>query len=155
MEQHALASGERILALDLGKNRIGLAMSDELGLTAQGLETIERKNMREDLARLAVIIATRGVSLILLGNPIHMSGREGRQSEWVRQFAAKLTAHTGLPVELWDERLTSVEAGRVLRSSGISIAKRARAVDRLSAVLLLGSYLDARALAGAAGDPDA
>ena len=133
----------RILALDLGRKRIGLAISDELGITAQGLQTLARTNMREDLARLAELIAARGVSLVVLGNPIHMSGREGRQSEWVRQFAGKLGAHTGCAVRLWDERLTSVEAGRVLRSSGIGIEKRARAVDRLSAVLLLGSFLDA------------
>ena len=82
------------------------------------------------------------MGLILLGNPINMRGAEGRQSGWVREFAGALEARTGLPVKLWDERLTSVEAGRVLRSSGISIEKRAAAVDRLSAVILLQSYLD-------------
>ena len=74
-----------------------------------------------------------------------MSGEPGRQAEWVRRFADGLAAHTGLPVTLWDERLTTAEAERVLRQSGISIAKRARAVDRLSAVILLQSYLDALA----------
>ena len=82
------------------------------------------------------------MGLILLGNPMNMRGSEGRQSEWVREFAASLTARTGLEVKLWDERLTSVEANRVLRQSGISIEKRAAAVDRLSAVILLQSYLD-------------
>ena len=77
-----------------------------------------------------------------MGNPINMRGDEGRQSGWVREFAQALEKRTGLPVKLWDERLTSVEAGRVLRSSGISIEKRAAAVDRLSAVILLQSYLD-------------
>jgi putative Holliday junction resolvase len=72
-----------------------------------------------------------------------MRGAEGRQSGWVREFAEAIERYTGLPVKLWDERLTSVEAGRVLRSSGISIEKRAAAVDRLSAVILLQSYLDA------------
>jgi putative Holliday junction resolvase len=104
------------------------------------------------MARLSDLIRERGVSLIVLGNPMHMSGKEGRQSGWVREFAARLEAHTGLPVRLWDERLTSVEAGRVLRSSGISIEKRARAVDRLSAVLLLESYLEAHS--GAHPPPD-
>jgi putative Holliday junction resolvase len=80
--------------------------------------------------------------MILLGNPINMRGTEGRQSVWVREFAESLEKRTHLPVKLWDERLTSVEAGRVLRSSGISIEKRAAAVDRLSAVILLQSYLD-------------
>ncbi|MGO4884223.1 MAG: Holliday junction resolvase RuvX [Bryobacteraceae bacterium] len=132
----------RILALDLGKKRIGLAISDPLGLTAQGLPNIERTTKRADLAEIARLADERGVSLILLGNPLNMSGAEGRQSAWVREFADALTARAALPVRLWDERLTTVEASRVLRSSGIGIQKRARAVDKLSAVILLQSYLD-------------
>lgn len=154
MEPQDPNAGGRILALDLGARRIGAALSDPLGLTAQGIQTIIRTNIREDLARLSEIIRQNGVTLILLGNPLHMSGNEGRQSGWVRDFAERLKAHTGLPVRLWDERLTSVEAGRVLRSSGISIEKRARAVDRLSAVLLLQSYLEAQSIQGAPLDMD-
>ncbi|MEP6540336.1 MAG: Holliday junction resolvase RuvX [Bryobacteraceae bacterium] len=141
MEDTTLRTG-RILALDLGKRRIGLAISDELGITAQGLATHYRTNLREDLNQLANLISDKNVGLILMGNPIHMSGREGRQAEYTRDFAERLVEKTGLPVVYWDERLTSVEAGRVLRDSGISIEKRARAVDRLSAVILLASYLD-------------
>jgi len=136
----------RILALDLGKRRIGLALSDELGLTAQGLDTLQRTNLRSDLARLSQIIAEKNVSLILMGNPLHMSGHAGRQAEHAREFADRLHTATGLPVELWDERLTTVEAQRVLRESGISIEKRAKAVDRLAAVILLESFLDSRNL---------
>jgi putative holliday junction resolvase len=132
----------RILALDLGKKRIGLAMSDPLGITAQGLPTLQRINKRTDLAALQAMVREHSVGLILLGNPKNMGGTEGRQSAWVREFAQGLQEATGLPVEFWDERLTTVEANRVLRSSGISIAKRAAAVDRLSAVILLQSYLD-------------
>ena len=132
----------RILALDLGKRRIGLAISDPLGITAQGLPNLVRTTKRADLALLQRLIGEREVGLVLLGNPIGMRGTEGRQSGWVREFAEALQKQTGLPVKLWDERLTSVEAGRVLRSSGISIEKRAAAVDRLSAVILLQSYLD-------------
>jgi putative Holliday junction resolvase len=135
----------RILALDLGKRRIGLAISDELGITAQGLPTVERHNKRVDLAVLGALVRERGVTEILMGNPLHMSGRAGRQSEWVQEFAGALEKHTSLPVRLWDERLTTVEASRVLRQSGISIEKRAAAVDRLSAVILLQSYLDSGA----------
>jgi len=134
----------RVLALDFGKRRIGLAVSDELGITAQGIETLERTNIREDLARLAQLIAEKSVSLILMGNPLHMSGREGRQVEYTRDFAERLSTATGVPVEYWDERLTSVQAERVLRESGISIQKRARAVDQLAAVILLESYLESR-----------
>ncbi len=137
----------RVLALDLGKRRIGMAISDPLGVTAQGLETFVRTNMREDLERLAELIRRREVGLILMGLPIHMSGREGRQAEWARDFGRRIQARTGLAVEFWDERLTTLEAERVLRESGISMAKRARAVDRLAAVILLGSYLSWRALA--------
>jgi len=133
----------RVLALDLGKRRIGLALSDALGITAQGLETLERTNVREDLARLVKLAAENEVGLILMGDPLHMSGRAGRQAEYAREFAERLHAASGLPVDFWDERLTTVEAQRVLRESGISVGKRAKAVDRLAAVILLGSYLDA------------
>ncbi len=132
----------RILALDLGKRRIGLAVSDELGITAQGLETLQRTTIREDIARLAQLASERNVTLVLMGNPLHMSGDESRQAEYTRDFARRLEAATGVPTKFWDERLTTVQAERVLRESGISIEKRARAVDRLAAVILLESYLD-------------
>ena len=136
----------RILALDLGKRRIGLAVSDGLGLTAQGLETLERSNIRSDLARLREIASQNNVCKIVIGNPIHMNGQEGRQSGHAHEFGARLQAAVGLPVEFWDERLTTVEAQRVLRQSGISIEKRASAIDRLAAVILLESYLDSQRL---------
>jgi putative Holliday junction resolvase len=134
-----------VLALDVGARRIGLAISDALGITAQGLDTLERTNIREDLGRLEAIARDREVSLILVGHPLHMSGREGRQAQYVRDFADRLKERIGIPVQFWDERLTTVQAGRVLRESGISIRKRAKAVDRLAAVLLLESYLDSSA----------
>jgi putative holliday junction resolvase len=137
-----LTALSRILALDVGKRRIGVALSDELGITAQGLATIQRTNQREDFAVISRLVSEKNVRLILVGNPINMNGTEGRQAEWVRQFAEGLGARSGVEVKLWDERLTSVEAGRVLRQSGVSIEKRARAVDRLSAVILLQSYMD-------------
>ncbi len=136
------ASKPRVLALDLGKKRIGLALSDPMGITAQGLPNLERTNKRSDVAQLATLVREREVGLILMGNPVNMRGTEGRQSAWVREFAAALEKETGLPIRFWDERLTTVEAGRVLRASGISIEKRAAAIDRLSAVILLQSYLD-------------
>jgi putative holliday junction resolvase len=137
-----LETGKRILALDVGRKRIGLAVSDPLGITAQGLPNLERTRKRDDLDALARLAAQKEIGLIVVGNPIHMSGAEGRQSEWVREFAEALQRRTGIPVKLWDERLTTVEASRVLRESGIGIEKRAAAVDRLSAVILLQSYLD-------------
>jgi putative Holliday junction resolvase len=135
----------RILALDLGKRRIGLAISDELGITAQGLPTLQRKNNRTDLAALNNIVREKAVDLILIGEPLHMSGDAGTQAQNARQFSELLARHTGKDTKLWDERLTTVEASRVLRDSGIGIEKRAKAIDRLSAVILLQSYLDFRA----------
>jgi putative Holliday junction resolvase len=143
-----------VLALDFGKRRIGLAISDAMGWTAQGLETLRRTRIREDLDRLAALAEDQGVGLFLFGLPLHMSGDESRQAAHVREFAARLQARTGIPVEYMDERLTSVEAGRVLRSSGIGIGKRARAVDRLAAVLLLESYLERRGFEQADEKPD-
>jgi len=133
----------RILALDLGKKRIGLALSDSLGISAQGLNTLQRSTIREDIAALAAIAREHQVQLVLLGHPLNMRGDEGRQAVYTRDFAQRLTERTGLAVRFWDERLTSREAERVLKQSGISIQKRAKAIDRLAAVILLASYLDA------------
>ena len=141
--------------MDLGRRRIGLAISDELGITAQGLPTLQRKNNRTDLASLARIVREKTVDRILIGDPLHMSGDAGVQSELAHQFADLVARHTGREVKFWDERLTTVEASRVLRSSGIGIEKRARAVDQLSAVILLQSYLDFLALGGPDPGPDA
>ena len=144
--QQNTATG-RILALDLGRKRIGLALSDPLGISAQGLETLQRTTIREDIAALEAIARQHDVKLILLGHPLNMNGTEGRQARYTSDFAERLTERTGLPVRFWDERMTSIEAGRVLRDSGISIEKRAKAVDRLSAVILLASFLDSGGVA--------
>jgi putative Holliday junction resolvase len=133
----------RILALDVGKRRIGIAVSDGLNITAQGLPTLERTTIREDLKRLVELTSDREVSLLLVGEPLHMSGDQSRQAQYIRDFANRLGEMAGVPVRFWDERLTTVQAQRVLKESGISIEKRARAVDQLSAVILLESYLDA------------
>jgi putative holliday junction resolvase len=131
----------RVLALDVGKKRIGLAMSDELGLTAQGMETLQRTRIREDLEKLKDLAERSNVQVLLIGKPLHMSGDESRQSEYTREFAARLSEHLKLPVVFWDERLTSVEAGRILRAGGATLEQHKKSVDRLSAVLLLESYL--------------
>jgi putative Holliday junction resolvase len=144
-QNRAADPAARVLALDLGKKRIGLAVSDPLGITAQGLDTLQRSGIRADLAELAGIISEKGVSLILMGKPLHMSGHEGRQAEYTRDFAERLGRATGVPVEFRDERLTTVQAERVLREGGVHLREdRARSIDRLSAVLLLQDYLDSR-----------
>ena len=134
----------RILALDVGKKRIGLAVSDALGWTAQGLETLERTRIRDDLARLKELAGQWSVEMLLVGQPLHMSGETSRQSEYTREFASRLKEHLSLPVIFWDERLTSAEAERVLREGGASLEQRKKAVDRMAAVLLLESYLEYR-----------
>ena len=146
MEFHNYLRNGRILALDLGKKRIGLALSDPLGITAQGLPTLQRTTIREDIAALEQLARTHEVDFILMGHPINMNGTEGRQAAYTQDFAKRFTERTGIRVEYWDERLTSREAERVLKQSGISIEKRARAVDRLSAVILLESFLEAGAI---------
>jgi putative Holliday junction resolvase len=137
-----VANGERILALDLGKKRIGIAISDELGITAQGLETMERRGRRDDIEDLRKLVVERGVTRILMGDPLHMSGDSSRQGAYTREFAGELERKTGLPVELRDERWTSREAERTLRGSGIAKDRRKPAIDRVSAVILLQGYLD-------------
>jgi putative Holliday junction resolvase len=131
----------RVLALDVGKKRIGLAVSDELGITAQGIETLQRTRIRTDLEKLKEIARHWNVRSLLVGRPLHMSGSESRQSEYTREFAERLGRYLELPVVFLDERLTSVEAERLLREAGASLEERKHAVDRLAAVLLLESYL--------------
>ena len=133
----------RVLAIDLGERRMGLAVSDPLRITAQGLPTVERRNRREDMNYLKSLARRHEVSVIVVGNPINMDGSVGPQSEAAREFAAKLARHLGMDVRLWDERLTSVEANRVLRGAGLGPAGRAKSVDQVAAVLLLESFLEA------------
>src|SRR3954470_20724905 len=136
------ARAGRVLALDFGKKRIGLAVSDELGLTAQGLETLHRTRVRDDIEALATLVEQYRVSQVLIGMPLHMSGDESRQSAHTREFAERLQRRTGLTVEYWDERWTSVQAQRMLRDSGVKVDRKDGTVDRISAVILLESYLD-------------
>ncbi len=134
----------RILGLDVGSKTIGMAVSDPLGITAQGLQTIRRQNKRQDMAQLQRVIQEYGVIEIVVGYPLRLSGMEGTQSEKMQVFAAELGKRFRLPVHLWDERLTSAEANRVLRDSEMSIKRRGEVVDRLAAVLILQGFLDRR-----------
>lgn len=135
----------RVLAIDFGMKRMGLAVSDALGITAQGLRTLERTRLADDLERIAGVVRDYEVERVVLGNPIGHSGNETTMSRRVAEFAEKLRRRIACPVELWDERLTSAQAGRVLRESGMGIEKRRRAVDRVAATLLLEGYLEYQA----------
>lgn len=134
----------RILGLDVGSKTIGLAVSDPLGITAQGLETIRRKNKRADLERLQKVIQKYEIRELVVGYPLRMSGAEGIQAEKMQRFADELRQRFQLPVHLWDERLTSAQANRLLRETDMSIKRRGEVVDRMAAVLILQSWMDAR-----------
>ena len=136
------APKRRVLGLDVGSKTIGMAVSDPLGFTAQGLDTIRRQNKRRDQAQLERVIREYDVAEIVVGYPLRMSGATGTQSEKMTVFAEELRKRFRLPVHLWDERLTSAEANRVLRDSEMSIKRRGEVVDRLAAVLILQSWLD-------------
>jgi len=133
---------KRILALDLGARRIGVAVSDPLGITAQGLGTIERRNGHSDMAELQKLVKEYEVGMILVGQPLNMSGQAGIQAQNATAFADQLRRRLSTPVTMWDERLTTAEAQRVLKSSGVGLEKRKQAIDRMAAVILLQSFLD-------------
>lgn len=145
-EEHSrpVKSLGRVLGLDVGSRRIGLAVSDPLGITAQGLDTLERRNKRHDFQHLRDVIRKYEVKEIVVGLPLRMSGEEGIQADKMQGFADELRKRFGLPVHLWDERLTSAEANRLLRESDLSIEKRGKAVDRMAAVLILQGWMENR-----------
>jgi putative Holliday junction resolvase len=136
----------RFLGLDIGNRRIGVAVSDELGLTAQPVLTLERKhNRREDLRSLARLCRRFSVVGIVVGNPLHLSGDLSPQAEKTQAFAAELGELTGLPITLWDERLTSREAHRILYEAGHARQEHRKVVDQVAATLILQSFMEERA----------
>lgn len=132
--------------MDVGSRRIGLAISDLLGITAQGLDTIHRQNKRVDFAQLERVIREHDVAEIVMGLPLRMSGAEGIQAEKMQAFAEEIRRRFKLPVHLWDERLTSAQANRLLRETEMSIKRRGAVVDQMAAVLILQSWMDARGI---------
>jgi putative Holliday junction resolvase len=125
-----------------------VAVSDLLGITAQGLATIQRQNKRLDFEQLQRVIEEYKVGEIVVGLPLRMSGAEGTQSEKMRLFAEDLRQRFHLPVHLWDERLTSAQANRLLRETEMSIQRRGQVVDQMAAVLILQSFMDSRGVSG-------
>ena len=135
----------RIMALDVGTKRIGVAMSDELFLTAQGAETLYRMALDADLAKIKKIAEANGVGEIVVGLPINMNGTYGAKAKEVIEFMDNLAkAVTPLPVKTWDERLTTVQAERTLLEADVTRSKRKKAIDKLAAQIILQSYLDSR-----------
>jgi putative holliday junction resolvase len=136
----------RILALDHGTRRIGVALSDEMKMIASPLEYILAEPLEKVLARLREIIREKEVSLILIGMPRNMDGTYGPAAQKVKDFIASLQPHITTPVKTWDERLTSVMANRVLLQGNVRRDKRKQAVDKMAAAILLQSYLDSGAI---------
>lgn len=137
--------GARILGLDFGETTVGVAVSDPLLITAQGVEIIRRKEankLRQTLARIEELILQYEVKEIVLGYPKHMNNDEGVRCELTVDFKEKLERRTGLPVVLWDERLTTVAADRAMMEAGIRREHRKEHVDRIAAVFILQGYLD-------------
>jgi putative Holliday junction resolvase len=136
---------QRVLAVDPGTKRVGLAVSDRLGMIARGLPTLTPTGRKALLRELAQVVRDHNVNRLVLGLPLRLSGEEGPEAEAARLLAGQMEKHLGLPVELWDERLTSVQAERVMVSSGVRRNQRRQEKDRLAAVLILQSWLDAHA----------
>jgi putative Holliday junction resolvase len=134
---------ERIMGLDIGDRRIGVAVSDELGLTAQPVLTLVRKNRKLDLKSLGRLLRKYHCAAIVAGNPLYMSGDLSPQAEKAQAFAQLLREEFGLPVHLWDERLTTTEAHRHLHAAGRPGSEHKAVVDQVAAVLILQSWLDA------------
>lgn len=135
----------RIMGLDYGSKTVGVAVSDPLGLTAQGIEIVRRKSenkLRQTLARIEEIAKEYGVEKIVLGFPKHMNNDIGERAEKSLEFKEMLERRAGLPVVMWDERLTTVEADRTMMETGIRRENRKEYVDMIAAVFILQGYLD-------------
>ncbi|MEJ2745795.1 MAG: Holliday junction resolvase RuvX [bacterium] len=134
----------RLLALDVGEKRIGKAMSDPLGITAQRAGTIDRGAIEETLSNLRDIVIQNEIGAVIVGLPLSMDGSKGKSAASVEGFADKLKRALTVPVILWDERLTTAEGDRLMKSAGISRKKRVGCLDEIAAQLILQSYLDSR-----------
>ena len=144
MGRSYIESQMRILGIDFGEKRIGLAVSDPMGMTAQGLPNLENKNKKYVLAELEKLCKEREVKELVIGLPRNMNGSFGPKAVQVQELIPELEKALGLPVIAWDERLTSREAGRLMIEQGLSRKKQKEESDRLAATLILQNYLEFR-----------
>jgi len=140
----------RILGIDMGSKRIGVAVSDELGITAHAVTTIERKSMKEDLSAVCALIEQYGVQEVVIGYPKHLDGRPSEEASSYVAFGEKLRQITGIAVTYWDERLTTMEAERTLLEGDVKRHRRKQVIDRVAACLILENYLAWRSKQGGA-----
>ena len=132
----------RIMVLDIGDKTIGVALSDLMGMTAQGIKTIKRTSKKNDIEEIKQIIKEKQVNLIVSGLPKNMNGTVGPQGEKVQKFCELIKEETGLEIEFWDDRLTTVAAEKTLITADVSRKKRKNVIDMMAAVLILQGYLD-------------
>jgi putative holliday junction resolvase len=132
------------MGLDVGTKTVGVAVSDLLGITAQGVTTVRRQNLKRDLKALTDLIAEHEVTRVVVGLPLNMDASEGPRALASRQFGELLEKECGLPIEYWDERLTTVAAERALLEGDVSREKRREVIDQVAASLILQGWLDAR-----------
>ena len=133
----------RVMAIDLGEKRIGIAISDPLRLLAKGHSVIKRKSRREDFARYQQLIAEQEIHLVVIGLPVPLSGIEGDKAAWVRDYATDLQNHLATPIILWDEALSTKRAEESLRAQGRKLKKIKERIDAVAAAFILQDYLDA------------
>jgi putative Holliday junction resolvase len=134
----------RVMAIDLGEKRIGIAISDPLRLVAKGQSVIKRKSRREDFARYQQLVAEQDIKLVIMGLPVPLSGIEGDKAAWVRDYTADLQNHLSIPVVLWDEALSTQRAEQTLRAQGKKLKKIKERIDAVAAAFILQDYLDAQ-----------
>lgn len=134
----------KIMGLDFGEKRMGVALSDELFLTAQGADTIQRKDLKTDLEAISNIIKENNVIEVIVGLPVSMDGTHSRKTKEVLEFVDVLSKAVTVPVKTWDERLTTVQADRAMMEAGMNGFKRRRLADKVAAGLILQGYLDSR-----------
>ncbi|WP_035270423.1 Holliday junction resolvase RuvX [Desulfitibacter alkalitolerans] len=132
----------RIAGLDIGERTIGIAVSDLLGITAQGLDTVKRSCMEEDLKQIISILKDYDVTFVVVGLPKNMNNTLGPSADRAKEFGNELAKRTGLEIKYWDERLTTVSAQRTLLEGDVSRKKRKQVVDKIAAVMILQNYMD-------------
>jgi putative pre-16S rRNA nuclease len=142
---YCIMKNMRVMALDVGDKKIGVAISDELLLMAQGRPTLRRKNLRSDLEVLRRLAVENDVQVVVIGQPLHMDGTPSAQSERVARFSEELRKVLDVPFVFWDERLTSFEAEQHLEQMGMKWRQRREHVDKVAAMIILQNYLDSRA----------
>lgn len=134
----------RIAGLDVGEARVGVAVSDELGLTAQGIGVVWRRGLARDLEALAALLSPYEPERLVVGHPLRQDGSSGPAAQRARSFGAAAAERLGIPFELWDERFSTIEAERVLLAADLSRRRRREVIDKVAAVVILQAYLDAK-----------